>query len=69
VDLDVDDEDDVEEIGTRVNRKWSKDQEKLLAKIWIQISQDKEMRNDRSKVTFETKLWRCSTFILTVTLV
>lgn len=53
VDLHADDDDEVEAVGTRVNRKWTKAEEKLLAEIWIEISQDKEMGNDH----FEDYFW------------
>jgi hypothetical protein len=53
VNLDADDDDDLELAGqTRVNRKWCKAEEKLLAEIWIAISQDKDLGNDKSEEYF-----------------
>ena len=52
MDLDADDEDGLEELGTRVVRKWSKEEEKFLAEIWVEVSQDKEIGNDRSDEHF-----------------
>ena len=52
MDLDADDENDFEELGTRVVRKWSKEEERLLAEIWVEVSQNKDIGNDRSKEHF-----------------
>ena len=57
VDLDADDDDDVEAaVQMRVNQKWNKAEEKLLAEIWIGISQDKDVGNDRTDDFFGNKI-------------
>ncbi|PWA92012.1 myb-like domain, Myb/SANT-like DNA-binding domain protein [Artemisia annua] len=53
VDLDADDDDDLEDYGqTRVSRRWTKEEEKLLAEAWIETSQDEEMGNSKSDEYF-----------------
>lgn len=51
VNLDADDEDDMEEL-THVNTRWTKEEEKLLAEIWVEVSQDKYIENDHSDEFF-----------------
>lgn len=53
--MDVDDEDDMEEL-THVNTRWSKDEEKLLEEIWVEVSQDKDIGNDGSEEFFGNKI-------------
>ena len=36
-----------------VVRKWSKEEERLLAKIWVEVSKDKDIENDH----FEEHFW------------
>jgi hypothetical protein len=51
--LDADDDDDLEEAGhTRARKLWSKEEEKILAEAWIEISQDQEMGNDKENDFF-----------------
>lgn len=44
----MDGDDNLEEAGhTRARKLWSKEEEKILAEAWIEISQDQEMGNDK----------------------
>jgi hypothetical protein len=40
--LEAEDEDDMEEL-TRLYTRWTKEEEKLLEEIWIEVSQDKDI--------------------------
>ncbi|PWA94497.1 ABC transporter Tap-like, P-loop containing nucleoside triphosphate hydrolase [Artemisia annua] len=58
VNLDADDDDDLEEVAEFRSRKlWSKDEEKVLAEAWIEISQDKDMGNDKDNDFFWNEIY------------
>ena len=58
VDLDADDDDDLEGFGQGGGkRKWTKAEEKLLAEIWIGVSQDKNLGNDRTDDFFWNEIF------------
>ena len=50
--LDDDDDDDLEAVVQVSKRNWSREEEKLLVELWIEISQDKDVKNDRSDEFF-----------------
>lgn len=46
--MNLDADDKMEELGTSVNTCWTKEEEKLLAEIWVEVFQNKDIGNDRS---------------------
>ena len=51
--LDADDDEDLNEAGeTRARRVWNNEEEKLLVEAWIEVSQDKDVGNDKSEEFF-----------------